>query len=168
MTANPVTDRKVRFALVGCGRISKNHIGAIAQHSDRAELVDVCDTNPAALKAAAEATGARPFASLTELLAHTTADAVILATPSGLHPWQGIEVAQSGRHVASEKPMATRWEDAKRMVKACDDANVRLFVVKQNRRNATLQLLKKAIDSGRFGRIYMMTVNVFWARPQDY
>lgn len=168
MTANPVTDRKVRFALVGCGRISKNHIGAIAQHSDRAELVDVCDTNPAALKAAAEATGARPFASLTELLAHTTADAVILATPSGLHPWQAIEVAQSGRHVVSEKPMATRWEDAKRMVKACDDANVRLFVVKQNRRNATLQLLKKAIDSGRFGRIYMVTVNVFWTRPQDY
>ena len=168
MTANPVTDRKVRFALVGCGRISKNHIGAIAQHSDRAELVDVCDTNPAALKAAADATGARPFSSLTEMLAHTTADAVILATPSGLHPWQAIEVAQSGRHVVSEKPMATRWEDAKHMVKACDEAGVRLFVVKQNRRNATLQLLKKAIEGGRFGRIYMVTVNVFWTRPQDY
>lgn len=60
MTADPVTDRKVRFALVGCGRISKNHIGAIAQHGDRAEIIEVCDTNPAALKAAAEATGARP------------------------------------------------------------------------------------------------------------
>src|SRR3546814_637370 len=122
MTSTPIGDRKVRFALVGCGRISKNHIGAIEKHQDRAELVEICDTNPAALKAAHEATGARPFASLGELLAESTADAVVLATPSGLHPWQAIEVAQSGRHVVSEKPMATRWEDGKRMVKACDDA----------------------------------------------
>jgi UDP-N-acetyl-2-amino-2-deoxyglucuronate dehydrogenase len=64
--------------------------------------------------------------------------------------------------------MATRWRDGLRMVKACDDANVRLFVVKQNRRNATLQLLKNAIDKGRFGRIYMVNVNVFWTRPQEY
>ena len=64
--------------------------------------------------------------------------------------------------------MATRWHDGLRMVKACDDANVRLFVVKQNRRNATLQLLKKAIEQGRFGRIYMVNINVFWTRPQEY
>jgi len=168
MTPELIKDRKVRFALVGCGRISKNHIEAIAKHGDRAELVEICDTDPAKLRAAHETTGARPFSSLTELLAESTADAVVLATPSGLHPWQAIEVAQSGRHVVSEKPMATRWEDGKRMVQACDAAGVRLFVVKQNRRNATLQLLKKAIDNGRFGRIYMVTVNVFWTRPQEY
>ena len=62
---------------------------------------------------------------------------------SQLHPDQAIEIAKAGKHVITEKPMATRWEDGKRMVKACDDAGVRLFVVKQNRRNATLQLLKK-------------------------
>lgn len=168
MSLTPITDRKIRFALVGCGRISKNHIGAISQHSDRAELVEVCDTNPASLQAAVEATGTQGYSSLTEMLKKGSADAVILATPSDLHPWQAIEVAQSGRHVVSEKPMATRWEDGKNMVKACDEAGVRLFVVKQNRRNATLQLVKKAIDSGRFGRIYMVTVNVFWTRPQEY
>jgi UDP-N-acetyl-2-amino-2-deoxyglucuronate dehydrogenase len=54
------------------------------------------------------------------------------------------------------------------MVRACDEAGVRLFVVKQNRRNRTLQLLKRAVDLGRFGRIYMVTVNVFWSRPQSY
>jgi len=64
--------------------------------------------------------------------------------------------------------MATRWDDGKRMVAACDDAGVRLFVVKQNRRNATLQLLKKALEQQRFGRIYMVAVNVFWSRPQSY
>jgi UDP-N-acetyl-2-amino-2-deoxyglucuronate dehydrogenase len=54
------------------------------------------------------------------------------------------------------------------MVRACDEAGVRLFVVKQNRRNPTLQLLKQAVEQGRFGRIYMVNVNVFWTRPQDY
>jgi len=68
----------------------------------------------------------------------------------------------------TEKPMATRWHDGLRMVKACDDAGVRMFVVKQNRRNATLQLLKQAVEQKRFGRIYMVNINVFWTRPQDY
>lgn len=164
----PITDRKVRFALVGCGRISKSHIDALGKHADAAELVDICDTDPDALAAAAEATGARPHRLLTEMLKSTTADAVILTTPSGLHPLQAMEVASAGRHVVSEKPMATRYEDGLAMVRACDAAGVRLFVVKQNRRNATLQLLKRAVSENRFGRIYMVNVNVFWTRPQEY
>jgi UDP-N-acetyl-2-amino-2-deoxyglucuronate dehydrogenase len=95
-------------------------------------------------------------------------DCVVLATPSGLHARQVGLAAQAGLHVMTEKPMATRWADGLAMVKACDDARVRLFVVKQNRRNRTLQLLKRAIDANRFGRIYMVTVNVFWTRPQEY
>ena len=102
------------------------------------------------------------------MLADTNADVVILTTPSGLHPEQAIAVAKSGRHVITEKPMATKWEDGKRMVKACDEAGVRLFVVKQNRRNATLQMLKNALEKKRFGKIYMVNVNVFWTRPQSY
>lgn len=164
----PITDRKVRFALAGCGRISKSHVEALSKHSADAELVDVCDVDAAALQAAASATGAAPHRSLAAMLAASTADAVILTTPSGLHPLQAIQVAESGRHVVSEKPMATRYEDGLAMVKACDAAGVRLFVVKQNRRNATLQLLKRAVSQGRFGRIYMVAVNVFWTRPQDY
>jgi UDP-N-acetyl-2-amino-2-deoxyglucuronate dehydrogenase len=76
--------------------------------------------------------------------------------------------AKAGKHVITEKPMATRWADGVRMVKACDEARVRLFVVKQNRRNATLQLLKRAVDEKRFGRIHMVHLNVFWTRPQEY
>jgi len=164
----PVQDRKVRFALVGTGRISANHFGAIEQHNDRCEVVDVCDIDPVALAQAVEKTGAQGHTSLQGLLGKTTADAVILTTPSGLHPRQAIEVAQSGRHVVSEKPMATQWHEALDMVRACDDAGVKLFVVKQNRRNATLQLLKKAVEQNRFGRIYSVALNVFWTRPQEY
>ncbi|MFL5536333.1 MAG: Gfo/Idh/MocA family protein, partial [Gemmatimonadales bacterium] len=163
-----VTDRRIRFALVGCGRISANHFDAIEKHAARAELVGVCDVDPAALRKAEERTGASGFRSLDALLAGTDADVVILATPSGLHADQAVQVAEAGRHVMTEKPMATRWQDGKRMVHACDLAGVHLFVVKQNRRNATLQLLKRAVEKGRFGRIYMVTINVFWSRPQSY
>lgn len=160
--------RKVRFALVGCGRIAKNHFSAIAQHSDRCELLDVCDIDPRNLAEAVALTGARGHVSLAELLAHTEAECVVLTTPSGLHPSQTIEIAHAGRHVVTEKPMATRWKDGLAMVEACDKAGVHLFVVKQNRRNKTLQLLKRAIDQKRFGRIYSVAVNVFWTRPQEY
>jgi UDP-N-acetyl-2-amino-2-deoxyglucuronate dehydrogenase len=163
-----ITDRKIRLALVGCGRIAANHFGAMEQHANNVELVDVCDVNAAALAQAVTRTKANGHSSLTELLKVTTADMVVLTTPSGLHPEQAIQVAQTGRHVMTEKPMATRWHDGVHMVKACDDANVRLFVVKQNRRNATLQLLKHAVEQGRFGKIYSVAMNVFWTRPQEY
>jgi UDP-N-acetyl-2-amino-2-deoxyglucuronate dehydrogenase len=163
-----ITDRKIRLALVGCGRISANHFAAIEEHADSVELVDVCDVSAAALAQAVARTRARGYRSLPEMLKATEADLVILTTPSGLHPEQAIQVAQSGRHVMTEKPMATHWHDGVRMVKACDDANVRLFVVKQNRRNATLQLLKKAVEQDRFGKIYSVAMNVFWTRPQAY
>ena len=165
---SPITDRRIRFALVGCGRISANHVKAIETHKDRAELVAVCDNNPEALQKAVQTTGAQGFQSYSEMLASVEADCVILATPSGLHPEQAIQAAQAGFHVMTEKPMATRWADGLRMVKACDEAQKHLFVVKQNRRNATLQLLKRAVEQKRFGRIYMVNINVFWTRPQEY
>lgn len=164
----PITDRRVRIALVGCGRIAQKHFEAIRAHHELLELVAVCDVNAAVLAAAAAGNGVRAFDSLSALLANSNADVVVLCTPSGLHPAQTIQVAAAGRHVITEKPMATRWADGKHMVEACDAAGVRLFVVKQNRRNATLQLLKRAVEQKRFGRIYMVTVNVFWTRPQSY
>ncbi|MGQ0443322.1 MAG: Gfo/Idh/MocA family protein [Methylophilaceae bacterium] len=164
----PITNRKIRFALVGCGRIAKNHFDSIKQHADQAELVGVCDIDAKVLAEAVQYTGAKPYNSLEELLGDTDADIIILTTPSGLHADQTVQIAAAGRHVITEKPMATRWHDGLRMVKACDDAGVRLFVVKQNRRNATLQLLKQAVEKKRFGRIYMVNINVFWTRPQSY
>jgi UDP-N-acetyl-2-amino-2-deoxyglucuronate dehydrogenase len=164
----PITNRKIRLALAGCGRISANHFGAIEGHADSAELTDVCDIDPTALQLAVARTGAAGHTSLGEMLKRTSADLVVLTTPSGLHPQQTVDVAAAGLHVMTEKPIATRWQDGLRMVRACDEAGVRLFVVKQNRRNTTLQLLRQAIDLGRFGKIYNVAVNVFWTRPQSY
>jgi len=163
-----ISDRKINIALVGCGRIAKNHFQAIEQHKDHLTLTAVCDTDPAALNEAVQKYGVDGYKTLGDLLQHSNADLVCICTPSGQHPEQAIKIAKSGRHVLTEKPMATRWQDGLRMVKACDEADVRLFVVKQNRLNATLQLLKAAIDQGRFGKIYMSNINVFWTRHQDY
>ncbi|MDL2266742.1 Gfo/Idh/MocA family oxidoreductase [Desulfovibrio sp. OttesenSCG-928-G15] len=163
-----IVNRKIKVAMVGCGRIAQNHFKALKIHEKDMELVAVCDTDPQALAVAAEATHVTGFTHYEEMLAQANSDLVILCTPSGLHASQTILAAQHRKHVMTEKPMATRWRDGLDMVKACDKVGVHLFVVKQNRRNATLQLLKQAVDEKRFGKIYMVHLNVFWTRPQAY
>ena len=163
-----IKDRRLKIGLVGCGRISKNHFGSILRYSDDLELTAVCDIDCEVLKQATADYNVQGYTELKDMLANEMLDLVVLCTPSGLHPSQAVLVAAHGVHVVSEKPMATLYNDGLRMVKACDEAGVRLFVVKQNRLNATLQLLKRAIDEKRFGAIKMVHLNVFWTRPQEY
>lgn len=164
----PIRDRKIRIAIAGCGRIATSHFKAIETLADDLELVGICDTLPERLDAEHIPSDVKKFSRLSSMLEGTDADIISICTPSGLHPRNTVEVARAGKHVMTEKPMATRWADGMRMVEACDDAGVRLFVIKQNRFNATLQLLRRAMQEGRFGRIYMANVNVFWTRPQEY
>ena len=133
-----IEGRRIRVGVVGCGRIAANHFKAIEAHKDNLQLVAVCDTDHAALESAQKQYHVTGFNSLHEMLAKSDVDLVALCTPSGLHPSQTILAAQAGRHVMTEKPMATRWSDGLRMVRACDEADVHLLVIKQNRRNATL------------------------------
>jgi UDP-N-acetyl-2-amino-2-deoxyglucuronate dehydrogenase len=163
-----IKGRRLKVGVAGCGRISKNHFGSISQYPNDLELVSVCDIDPEALAEAKSRYGVNGHAELTAMLANEELDLIVLCTPSGLHPQQAILAAKHGVHVISEKPMATRYDQGLKMVKACDEAGVRLFVVKQNRRNATLQILKRAIDEKRFGAIKMVHLNVFWTRPQEY
>ncbi len=167
-TSRVITGRKINVALVGCGRISKNHFGAINEHQDKLNLVAVCDNNEEMAQKVAQEYNVEAYTSLDKMLKQPNIDLVVLCTPSGMHPAQTIQVAESGRHVLTEKPMATRWQDGLDMVKACDKANVHLFVVKQNRLNPPIQALKNAIEQERFGQIYLANVNVFWTRPQAY
>ncbi|NOZ00841.1 MAG: Gfo/Idh/MocA family oxidoreductase [Deltaproteobacteria bacterium] len=164
-----MNDKRIRFAIVGCGRISAHHAKAIAAHGDRAELAAVCDVVPERASRAAEEAGGIPwYDDYGKMLAAGGFDAVSICTPSGLHPEQGIQAAEAGFHVITEKPMAISLEPADRLIKTCDDKGVRLFVVKQNRLNSTVRMLKQAVDKGRFGRICFAEVNVFWTRPQEY
>ncbi len=158
---------RFRVALVGCGRISRNHFDAIAR-IDGLALVSVCDSVASRAEAAGQAHGVPWFTSLEEMLAAVPSDVVVIATPSGLHPQHGMLAARAGRHVITEKPMAITLHAADQLVQACDDAGVRLFVVKQNRLNPPIQLLRRAIDKGRFGRLFMANCTVRWTRPQEY
>lgn len=163
-----IMGRKIRIGIVGCGRISRNHFASIESHQDSLELAAICDTNPAVLGSNSQKYRVPAYRRMDEMLEKEQLDLVALCTPSGLHPDQAILAARHGVNVVTEKPMATRWNDGVRMVKACDEAGAHLFVVKQNRLNSTLQLLKRAMEEKRFGRIYMVQVNVFWTRPQEY
>ena len=166
VTAAPIAGA-VRVALVGCGRISKNHFDAIAKIEDLV-LVAVADIDlPRAQEAGAQY-GVPSFASLDEMLSAVPSELVVICTPSGLHPQHGMTAARAGRHVLTEKPMAISLAAADELVQACDAANVHLFVVKQNRLNPPIQLLKRAVDKGRFGRIFMANTTVRWTRPQEY
>jgi len=158
----------IRTALIGCGRISANHFAAIKELAGDYSLVGGCDVDAQAALKASDTHGIPVVATIAELMATTKPDLVALCTPSGQHSFQGAEAARLGAHVISEKPMATRYEHGVQFVKACDEAGKRLFVVKQNRLNPTVSLLKKQIDAGRFGQISSIASNVFWTRPQDY
>jgi UDP-N-acetyl-2-amino-2-deoxyglucuronate dehydrogenase len=181
----PSRDVPIRIALVGCGRISRNHIKAMALLQHRCELVAICDPQQHRLDEAqaliagfadqdkCRMTPPRQFQDYGDLIeaavqGHWPVDLIVLATPSGLHASQVIAAAEAGLHVITEKPLATRWCDGVAMVKACQQMGVHLFVVKQNRLNSTLQLVRRQLQAGRFGRLAMVVVNVFWQRPQSY
>src|SRR5512146_1213941 len=159
--------RTFRIGLVGCGRISKNHFDALRK-VDGLALSAVCDIGAERARAAGEHHGVPWYRALDELLQAGDCDVVSICTPSGLHSAQGIAAARAGKHVVTEKPMSISLSQADDLVRACDDAGVQLFVVKQNRLNPPIQLLKRAVDKGRFGRIFMANVTVRWQRPQDY
>jgi len=160
--------KKVRIGLIGCGRISKNHFDAVSQIPE-AEFVAAADIIPEKLQHISEQYGVKSlYANYMEMLEKEKLDLVSICSPSGMHPNMGIRVAEHKIHVLTEKPMATNIESADKLIQACDANGVRLFVVKQNRLNSTMQLLKRAVDKNRFGRIYMAQSNVFWQRPQAY
>lgn len=158
----------LRIALVGCGRVAPTHFEAIRALQPDAELVAVCDHKPDALATGVAATGVPGYAQLEDMLARPDVDLVSICTPSGFHAAHGILAARAGKHVLVEKPIDVSLQAAKSLIDACDAAGVELFCVFQNRLNPTLQLLKAAIDAGRFGRIYAINSRVIWKRTQDY
>ena len=158
----------IKIGLLGCGRISKNHFEAITQQQD-AQVIACCDIIEERAKEAAEKYNIPIWTTnYEEILQNPDIDLISICTPSGLHPKHGIQAAKAGKHVLTEKPMACRLNEADELIKACEEANVKLFVVLQNRLNPAIQLVRRAFEEGRFGQIYMITSNVFWTRPQDY
>jgi UDP-N-acetyl-2-amino-2-deoxyglucuronate dehydrogenase len=159
----------IRFGLLGCGRIAKRHSDLLGgRHIEGAELAAVCDPIRARADAIATKFGVPACYDIDDLLARKDIDVVTVLTPSGMHPAHVIACAKAGKHVVVEKPMALRLQDADDMVRACDEAGIKLFVVKQNRFNVPVVKAREALEAGRFGRLILGTVRVRWCRDQAY
>jgi len=159
-------ENKIKFAIVGCGRIAKRH----AEHiSNYAELSSVCDIDFSKAEELAKEYSVKAYNSIEELLENEQqADVVSICSPNGLHAEHSIQALNAGFHVLCEKPMAIDVHDCGRMIQAAEKNNKRLFVIKQNRFNPPVAAVKKAIDEGKFGKIYSVQLNCFWNRNEDY
>jgi len=161
----------IRFALVGCGRISKRHSDLLGGGIiEGASLSAVCDVVEEKAKALGEAWGVPWFTDLHEMMKQhgDSIDAVTILTESGKHCENVLALAPYGKDIVVEKPMALTIDDADRMILTCDKYDVKLFVIKQNRFNVPVVKLREALEQGRFGKLVMGTVRVRWCRPQRY
>ena len=159
-----------KIALVGCGRISHKHIEAIEKLKSEsiAEIIACCDIKKDRAEEAAQKTNSIAFTDYKKMLNEIQCNLVSLCTPSGLHPYRAMEAAEAGVNILSEKPQGCTLEACDAAIKAADKAGVHYLVVKQNRFNPTIQLLRRAFEAERFGRVYMILSNVLWTRPQSY
>ncbi|WP_425806318.1 Gfo/Idh/MocA family protein [Desulfitobacterium sp. Sab5] len=160
-------DKKVRFAIIGCGRIAPKHAESIVALPE-AELVAVCDIIPEKAQAFADKYGAKPYTSYEEMLAKEDIEVVTIATSSDLHAPIGIAAAKSGKHVMVEKPMAMTLKSADELIKTCKDNGVKLEVIHQNRFNKSVKLMRKALEEGRFGKMTHGQATVRWNRDDNY
>lgn len=159
----------LNFAFIGCGRIAPKHFDALSGPVPNARVVACCDIDRAKAKASGEKHKIPWYGSYQEMLdKHPEIDVVNILTPSGDHARHAVDVAGYKKHVVVEKPMALTLEDAESMIRACNSAGVRLFVVKQNRYNLPVMKLREAVTAGRFGKLVMGTVRVRWCRTQAY
>ncbi|MBS1776461.1 MAG: Gfo/Idh/MocA family oxidoreductase [Bacteroidetes bacterium] len=156
---------KIRFALVGCGRIAQRHAAHIQHHGD---LVAVCDILEERANALASQYGAQVYYNIEELLQKEKLDVVAICSPNGLHAQHAIRALRAGCHVLCEKPMSISSYDAGEMIKAAEKANRRLFAIKQNRFNPPVVALKRVLEEGRLGKIFSVQLSCFWNRDAAY
>ena len=157
----------VKFGLIGCGKVSQRHINVI-NALENAQLVAVADINMKLAEQVAKENNIKAYNNYEDLIKNPEIDAVAICTPNSTHPKIGIAAARAGKHVLTEKPIATTLEEAEALIKTCKNNNKKLAVVKQVRLNPAVQELKKIIDEGRLGKILSANISVRWNRNEDY
>jgi predicted dehydrogenase len=163
-----MTITKPRFALVGAGVIGKHHGMVMGQLADRLELVAVVDVDLPRAEQLAVERGGRPYASLTEALAHEDVDVVTVATPTGLHGTVAIEALDAGKHVVIEKPAEVTVEKIDQIIEAQRRAGMLVSVISQHRFDPATEVLLEAIEKGRLGRLTSGIAAIDWWRSQAY
>ncbi len=162
------------IVLIGCGRISSNHIEAIYRNKDKIKLVAICDLdnkrieNTMDLLKKKEIINVKKFVDYKKMIKEVECDSVSIATDSGSHAEIAKYCMLHGKNVLVEKPMALSIKDAEDMIKISEKKGVYLGVCFQNRYNEAIKLLRKALEENRFGRIVNITSLVLWNRNDKY
>jgi UDP-N-acetyl-2-amino-2-deoxyglucuronate dehydrogenase len=157
---------KLKFAIIGCGRIADRHAEQIKR---LAILQAVCDNIESRATQFGKKYGSKVYKDYSELLLNEKdLNVISVCTPNGLHAEHSIKAFRSGFHVLCEKPLAISVYDCGEMIKEAEKANKRLFVVKQNRYNPPVRAIKDALDENRLGRILSVQLNCFWNRNKEY
>ena len=162
-----MSERKVGFAVVGCGHIGKRHAEMVTRDGG-AELVALCDIRPRE-ELGVEAYDVPFFRSIGELLASgLPIDVVNICVPNGLHADLAIRAMESGHHVVIEKPMALTLADAERVVYTSLKCRKEVFCVMQNRYSPPSVWIKRLVESGKLGKLYLVQLNCYWNRDGRY
>ncbi len=157
----------IGIGIIGCGMIAGFHAKAIAD-AKGARLVGCADRQPERAADFAAKTGCRYYATIEEMLADPEIEAVSICTPSGAHMEPAVQAAKAGKHLLVEKPLEITTARCDEIIRACEEAKVRIAVTFQSRFHESSKLMKKAVDEGRFGKITMGDSYVKWYRTQEY
>ena len=126
---------QVKFALIGCGRVSSRHVDALTNKVPNAQIVAVCDLIPELAEKYSLRLGVPGFTSTDKMYKSVEIDCVTVATPSGDHYHRTMEALSYGKHVVVEKPVALRFDHVDEMARTASGRNLRLWVAFQNRYN---------------------------------
>jgi predicted dehydrogenase len=160
-------ERKIQFAVVGCGHIGKRHAEMIARNP-QSELVALIDTQPQDALNLPDY-GVPFFNTLEAFLDSGIAcDVVNIATPNGFHANQALAVLDAKKHVVIEKPIALSKIDAEKVIYKALQVHKHVFAVMQNRYSPPSVWIKELVESGMLGQIYMVQLNCYWNRDDRY
>lgn len=167
--------KKLKFAIIGCGRISYKHIEALVKNYDSSILVAVSDVIVERAKTKKKEyeekileESVKVYSDYKEMLREEEIDVVTIATESGYHAEIAVYCMNKGKHVIVEKPMALSILDADKMIEASNTNKVKLCVCHQNRFNLPIQKLRKAIEMNKLGKLVNATARILWNRNNDY
>ena len=162
----------MRYALIGCGRISTNHIKAAVQNN--LEITAVCDVMPEHMENVQKKHGLhenpliRRYTDYRQMIQEIRPELASIATESGLHAEIALYCIENGIHVIIEKPMAMSLRDADKIIQMSEEKCIKVSACHQNRFNVAVQQLRKALEGGRFGRLSHGSIHVRWNRNRDY
>ena len=159
---------QIKFAVVGCGNIGKRHL-AVIDKDPSTKLMAICDTDPKKLQELGDTYAVHDrYNNYGQMLEQADFDIICICTPHADHAPMSLLAAENGKDILVEKPMALTTEAANEMINTAEQKGVKLWVVKQNRYNKPIRLVKRILDEGRLGKIFLVQTNVLWNRHQRY